>query len=439
MTRHFRLGVVIIFCFVLAAESTTRTCFAEPQAPSNQKRKASTEEPQDVDTLKIDTNLVTVPIIVTDRNGLYVPDVAQWELSISEEGVDQNIAFFASISAPFHVVLMLDTSASTRDTLTPIQRAAVAFVQQLQSADRVKVISFDDDVRDLSDFTNDRKLLETVILNTEAGHGTKLYDAFEIALGSLKSINGRKAIVLFSDGVDFRSDRASFDGTLRNLDEEGVIIYPIRYDTRKETERIAREQAADQGMTLPTIDVIRSPPPGTPVPTFPNDDPSPVPARTQRTGPLGLPPAEEILRRRRRGTDPEIDRFPTDSRRPIPTGRDERRPDTTPTRRTTTRQPDNSISVMLDQLYDIADSYLDQLANRSGGLVVRADNPGMVSEAFGRIAAELRTQYLLGYYPADSPQAGQYRRIKVKTSRKNVVVRAKPGYRVQSTKSKVQP
>ena len=97
--------------------------------------------------------------------------------------------------------------------------------------------------------------------------------------------------------MDWHSDKASFHSTVRWLDEEGVIVYPIRYDTRATTERLAREQA---GQThLPTLDVIRRPPSGTTAPTFPGGEPIPTTGKQGRTGPFGLPSAEEILRRRR--------------------------------------------------------------------------------------------------------------------------------------------
>jgi VWFA-related protein len=84
---------------------------------------------------------------------------------------------------------------------------------------------------------------------------------------------------------------------------------------------------------------------------------------------------------------------------------------------------------MLDQLYLKADSYLLELANKSGGRVLRADTLGSLPDAFAKIAAELRTQYAIGYYPTNKTRDGQYRKIKVMTTRKNVVVRARPGYR----------
>jgi len=95
------------------------------------------DEPQDVESLKTDNNLVTVPVIATTRDGIYIPDLRQEEFSIAEDGQQQEIAFFATVNAPFHVVLMLDTSASTEGKLGEIKRAAAAFVEQLQNADRV--------------------------------------------------------------------------------------------------------------------------------------------------------------------------------------------------------------------------------------------------------------------------------------------------------------
>lgn len=423
-----------------------------PSASPDSSTKASLEpanepEQQDVDTLRITTDLVTVPVIATTREGNYIPDLRQNEFTVSENGVKQEVAFFATVSAPFHVVLMLDTSGSTREKLGLIREAAIAFVDQLQKGDRVKVISFDDEVRDLNEFTSDRAELRKSINKTMPGQGTKLYDAVEVALNSIRRIKGRKAIVLFSDGVDYRSDKATFDGTLHWLDEEEVIIYPIRYDTREATARLMREQSDEQlGPQLPTIGVIRAPRSGTTAPTFPSDNPDPVPTSDQRnkTGPLGLPSASEILRRRR-----EAERERED--RDIGRGRDSRTyPDVLPPSdrepgsiRTESRFPrdprpssrhpeEEAISRALDGLYLTADSYLTELASKSGGHLLRADTLGSLPAAFAKIAAELRTQYAIGYYPLDKKRDGAYRKIKVTSTRKNVSVRARPGYRTPS-------
>ncbi len=399
------------------------------------------EEPQELDTVKVETDVVTVPVIATDGNGIYVSDLTKADFAIAEDGEKQEIAFFATVSAPFTVVLMLDTSASTQEKLGDIRRAAIAFVEQLQSKDKVKVISFNDEINDHNEFTSDRALLKAAINKTVAGQGTKLYDAFSSALDSLRSIRGRKAIVLFTDGVDRISDLATFASTLRALDEEGVIVYPIRYDTRAETERLVRRQAEEQGPELPTIGVIRAPSRGTTAPTFPSDDPSTVPTSgTRRTGPLGLPLPEEIMRRRRE--DQERDqrddgRYPSpsglpdaSSRRPNdpndPIGGRTTMPGTTRTGRP--RSESDSIGPMLDMAYSTADSYLTELERKSGGRLVRADSLAALPDAFAKIAAELRTQYAIGYYPQNRVRDGKYRKIKVTTTKKDVVIRARPGY-----------
>lgn len=424
--------------------------------PAAEPSPESSPAQEQVETVKIDTNLVTVPVIATSIEGNYIPDLRQEEFSISEDGENQQVAFFATVSAPFHVVLLLDTSGSTKEKLGLIRQAAITFVDQLQSADRVKVISFDDQVRDLSEFTNDRAVLRGAINKTTSGQGTKLYDAFELALSSIKTIQGRKAIVLFTDGVDWHSDEASFDSTLHRLDEEGVIVYPIRYETRAETERIVREAVDDPANQLPTADVIHRAPPGTTAPTFPSDDPSSVPTSGQRpnTGPLGLPTAAEIMRGRRQrdrdrdrypdrlppSTDPgdprARDPFPRDGRSDPGDPRDPTDPrnsrDRTYPSGRSSRREDDSINGMLDQMYLTADSYLTELAKKSGGRLLRADTLGSLPDAFAKIAAELRTQYAIGYYPTNKARDGQYRKIKVKSIRKNVVVRARPGYRAPS-------
>ena len=397
---------------------------------------------QDVETIKIDTDLVTVPVIATDANGAYVADLRQEEFQVSEDGVPHKIAFFGKVSMPFHVVLMIDTSSSTQDKLRLIQQAAVTFVEQLQPADRVKVVSFDDQVRDLNEFTNNRQTLRAAINGTRSGSGTKVYDAVELALNTIRRIQGRKAIVLFTDGMDWHSDSASFNSTVRWLDEEGVIVYPIRYDTRATTERIAREAVGQQ---LPTLDVVRQPPPsGTTAPTFPGGDPIPTTGSKERTGPFGLPTADEILRRRREEERDRERRNPRpDSGIPGPPDRvPERRmpgipgqtrttdiPGSTTTTTTSTRRgSEDDIGRMLDLAYSTADQYLGTLAEKSGGRLLRADTVESLPEAFAKIAAELRTQYMIGYYPLNKERDEKYRKIQVSSVRKGVVIRARPGY-----------
>jgi Mg-chelatase subunit ChlD len=420
--RAFSVLMVVAIALTLSF-AQTKTPRQKPTPP-----ETTPADPQEVDILKTDTDLVTVPVTATDRGGVSIIDLRQEEFAIMEDDVAQQIAFFGKVSASFHVVLLLDTSSSTQDKLREIQQAAYSFVEQLQAVDRVKVISFDDKVKDLNEFTNNRDVLRRAIESTRAGQGTKVYDAVELALNTIRAIRGRKAIVLFSDGMDWHSDAATFDSTLRWLDEEGVVVYPIRYDTRATTEQLAREQAGGASQ-LPTIDVIRKPAPGgTTPPTFPGGDP--VPTQTQRTGPFGLPMPDTVMRRPR--TEPGRQPDPRDGR-PTNLPSDREPPIVTTDRRRDTSS-DDSIGRMLDVAYSKADSYLKQLAEKSGGRLLRADTLASLPAAFSQIAAELRTQYLLGYYPINKERDGRYRTIKVTTARKNVVLRSRPGYLATHTK-----
>ena len=435
-----RLAVSIFLVVALAltaAFAQTKPASQKPNPPKPAPTKSETtpEEPQDIETLKTDTDLVTVPLIASDKSGTYITDLKQEEFAIFEDGVQQQIAFFGKVAAPFHVVLMLDTSSSTQDNLKQIQQAAIAFVEQLQPVDRVKVISFDDAVKDLNEFTANRETLRSAIYSTRSGAGTKVYDAVELALNTIRTIRGRKAIVICTDGMDWHRDHATFEGTVRWLDEEGVMVYPIRYDTRATTERLAREQSGGGGPQLPTIGVIRQPPPsGTTAPTFPSDDQVPTAGTRPKTGPFGLPLPEDIMRRRR---EEEERRDPNRDPSRIPPNRTPRLPGEPDDRTTTTgrtRGPDDNIKAMLDMAYLTADSYLRALAEKSGGRLLRADTLKSLPDAFAQIAAELRTQYMLGYYPINKERDERYRNIKVTTTRKQVVIRARPGYLATNSK-----
>src|ERR1700741_304949 len=439
-SRHGFSIVLVVAIALTAVLGQTRPTSQKPQ-PQPQAAPTPPQEPDDVETLKTDTDLVTVPLIASDHSGMYITDLRKEEFTISEDDVPQEIAFFGKVAAPFHVVLLLDTSSSTRDKLREIQRAASAFVEQLQSIDRVKIISFDDKVNDLNEFTSNRTVLHAAINATKSGDGTKVYDAVELAVNTIRRINGRKAIVLFSDGMDWHSDRATFEGTVRSLDEDGIVVYPIRYEARATTEALAREQSDSTTPALPTIDVIRKPPPsGTTAPTFPGDTTVPT-SGPRKSGPFGLPSADEIMRRRR---EEERNRYPDPNRSPAPTGDptervpdpndpDKRMPRVPGSRPDTTNPrprsgPDDTITAMLDAAYLKADSYLKQLADKSGGRLLRADTLGSLPDAFAQIAAELRTQYMLGYYPINKERDERYRKIKVTTTRKHVVIRPRPGY-----------
>ena len=108
----------------------------------------------------------------------------------------------------------------------------LTFVNQLRTDDRVMVVSFDDDIRVLTEFTSDRYRMRDAILRTRTGNGTRLYDAVDLVINQrLNQVDGRKAVVLFTDGVDTASRHASYASNVRDAEELDALIYPVQYDT----------------------------------------------------------------------------------------------------------------------------------------------------------------------------------------------------------------
>jgi len=184
------------------------------------------------DVIRFDTALVTVPVNVIDRYGRYVPLLRREQFRIMENGVEQKIAYFATTDSPFSVVLLIDTSGSTQYRLEDIHKAAIDFVDKLKSTDSVMVMSFDDRIEVQCKATTDREEIRNAIRRTRTGGGTRLYDAVDdILKKQLATIPGRKAVVLFTDGVDTTSHRASYDSTVRLAQESDAPIYSVDYDT----------------------------------------------------------------------------------------------------------------------------------------------------------------------------------------------------------------
>ena len=205
----------------------------KPDTPGvNDSRINPDGETVEGDVIRTDTALVTLPVTVLDRNGRYVPLLRREQFRILENGVEQKIAYFATTDSPFTVVLLIDTSGSTQFRLDDIQNAAINFVSKLKTNDSVMVMAFDDRIDVLCKATTDRNQITKAIKRTRTGGGTRLYDAVEdILKKQLKTISGRKAVVLFTDGVDTTSYRATYDTTIRLAEESDAPIYSVDYDT----------------------------------------------------------------------------------------------------------------------------------------------------------------------------------------------------------------
>ena len=238
------LALQISLLFAVVAQdgvTQTRPRKVEPRTVELEKKssdtllppnKSSEGEQQEGDVLRIDTTLVTVPVSVRDRSGKFIVDLQQEDFHIYEDGIEQKVAYFATVEQPFTVVLMLDTSASTWSKLGHIRDAAKVFVEQLPLEDQVMVTSFGMGLKVQCDATSDRQKIRKAIDNTGKGLSTHLYDAMQKVMRKyLDRIQGRKAIVLFTDGVDATSNDATYESSLHTAEEVDALIYSIRYDT----------------------------------------------------------------------------------------------------------------------------------------------------------------------------------------------------------------
>jgi VWFA-related protein len=329
------------------------------------------------DVIRVETNLVTLPVSVLDRDGRFVGGLRQQDFQIFEDGVAQKIENFTTVEQPFTVVLLIDVSPSTQYKITEIQDAAIAFVNQLRQNDRVVVISFDERVNVLSPVTNNRYVLREAILRADFGNGTSLYEAVDDALNrQLRQIEGRKAVVLFTDGVDTTSRRASYESTIREAEESEALIYPIRYDTYSD---MGGQSGGGGGYGYP---------------------------RRRRGGRRFGDILGDIMRGGTYGGN-------------YPQG--------------------GGSAGGSPQDYARGTRYLEELAQNSGGRIFQANTTGNLEAAFSGIAEELRRQYTLSYYPETAGQAGQRKQIKVRVSRPNAVVRAKNSYIVAGTVAPNKP
>ncbi len=220
-----------------------------PPAPPTEQAPTAPEEVDAGDIIRVNTTLVTLPVSVMDRDGRYIPNLQKDDFRIWEDGVEQDVAFFASVDKPFSVVLMIDTSPSTQFRLEEIQDAAISFVNQLRPDDKVMVVSFNQDIKVLSELTTDRSKLQRAIYKAKTDSGTSLYDAVDMVINKqLHKIQGRKAIVLFTDGVDTTSERAGYDSTVLDAQELDALIYPVQYNTAYDMGQVQ--------MPMPQIDVF---------------------------------------------------------------------------------------------------------------------------------------------------------------------------------------
>jgi len=243
---------------VPAQSSLESTRSAKPSPTPNSSGTAVSPEAakpnasNDNEVIRVNTQLVSIPVRVMDRDGRFTAGLTRNNFKVFVDGAEQQVAMFSNEEQPFTVAMVLDMSYSTKFKIDDIQSAAIAFIDQLRPQDKVMVVSFDDDVHILSEPTNDREATYDAIRSTKIATGTSLYEALDVVMKSqLKHIEGRKAIILFTDGVDTTSRRTSAVRNLNDAMELDSLIYPIRYDTYWDVQRMKSDTGLPRPPPLP--------------------------------------------------------------------------------------------------------------------------------------------------------------------------------------------
>jgi Ca-activated chloride channel homolog len=336
------------------------------------------------DVIRTDTQLVSVPAVVTDSSGRPLSGLKPENFRLIEDGQPQTIANFGTTETPFEIALLLDTSGSTRDDVALIRSAANSFIEALRPGDRVGIVSFNQAatfgdavaaVEVLTPLTGDREALRTAIDNLGASQGTPYYDALERVADGIfheppkDDVRGRRAVVALTDGVD-SSSNSDFVNAKMKLSRAGIACYFIQVNTEDFVEERLMKDCQDDGQLSLSKKQI------------------------ERYRQLFFPKAKE-------------ENFNSFCQ----------------------MGPFERMSISRE-LYSLARREMNDLARGSGGRSFEAATLADARAAFARVAADIGTQYSLGYYPTNKARDGKFRSIKleVRGLREKTQIRARDGY-----------
>jgi Ca-activated chloride channel homolog len=177
-------------------------------------------------TFRSSTRIVPVITTVTDAQGRLVPNLEKEEFTILDNGKPQEIAFFLNEVQPFTAVVMLDKSASMTAHLRLLDAAAEQFILRMLPEDRAQVGAFSDKIQLSGQFTPDRDELIAALADLQFGNPTRLYDALNESMAALRGVEGRKVVLVFTDGEDTAS-RIGMRDVLERARLEEIMVYAI--------------------------------------------------------------------------------------------------------------------------------------------------------------------------------------------------------------------
>jgi Ca-activated chloride channel family protein len=354
----------------------------EQNNQTNKPPAGGSEEVDEGDVVRVDTQLVSVPAVVTDSSGRPLSGLKAENFRLVEDGEVQTISNFGTTETPFEIALLLDTSGSTRDDVALIRAAANSFIQALREGDRVGIVAFNmaktvkepiATVEVLAPLTSDRESLRQAIENLGGSNGTPYYDALERVVDSVfrepagEDVRGRRAVVALTDGVDSASN-SDFATARVKLSRAGVACYFVQINTEDFVEDRLMKDCQDDGQLSLSLKQI------------------------ERYRRLFVPAAKAE----------DFNNF-------------------------CSMGPFERMSISRD-LYNLARKEMNELARVSGGRSFVAATLADARAAFARVAADIGTLYSLGYYPTNKARDGKFRTIKLEVKGVKARIRARDGY-----------
>jgi Ca-activated chloride channel homolog len=185
------------------------------------------QPPRQEPTFKAGTQVVSLFVTVADLQKRLIPGLTQDDFTVSDNEKPQPIIYFDNSVQPITVVVMLDTSGSMTLTIDLLKQAAEAFLIRLLPEDKARVGAFNDKIQFSSRFTNNRDELVGDVKALDYGNGTRLWDATDASLQELKGVDGRKVVLVFTDGDDTESKNSSLGKVIEHARADEVMIYAI--------------------------------------------------------------------------------------------------------------------------------------------------------------------------------------------------------------------
>jgi len=207
---------------------------------------APAQDADDDAPIKVDTLLLTMPLTVNDNRGRNIPGLKRENFSIFQNGEEQEIDYFFNEEAPMSVAILIDTSASTKQVLDKIQKAARDFVKVLRPEDKGIIVSFDYQTRFLSELTPDRKKLSNAINQTRIADktGSDMNEAiFQVVNNHFALFKGRKAIIVLTDGMVVKRTLSS-QTIMDALQKSDTLFYPIVFKSKSLSDAMSRAAAS---------------------------------------------------------------------------------------------------------------------------------------------------------------------------------------------------